>query len=122
VVSAANREAYVAYSNTRLPWSQETDALATRFAFSPGEALHIPFVAGHHVRNGNDDVSISMSIIFNTPQSMAWRRALVFNHSARRVLGRIGLKPAPVGRQPWRDDAKSQLMKAGQSARRALKR
>ena len=120
VVSQVHREAYVAYANTRLPWSQETDRLATRFEFSPGEALHIPFVAGHHVRNGNDDVSISMSIIFNTPQSMGWRRALAFNHSARPVLGRVGLKPAPVGMQAWRDGAKSRLWGAAQSARRAI--
>lgn len=121
VVSPAHREAYMAYANTRLPWSQETDALGTSFKFSPGEALHIPFVAGHHVRNGDDDVSISMSIIFNTPQSMAWRRALAFNHTVRPVLGRVGLAPAPVGVQPWRDAAKSRLWGAAQSARRTLR-
>jgi hypothetical protein len=120
VVSATHREGYMAYANTRLPWSQETDALGTCFKFSPGEALHIPFVAGHHVRNGDDDVSISMSIIFNTPQSMAWRRALTFNHTARPVLGRVGLAPAPVGVQPWRDAAKSRLWGAAQSARQTL--
>ena len=122
VVSQVNREAYVAYANTRLPWSQDADALGTRFEFRPGEALHIPFVAGHHVRNGDEDVSISMSIIFNTPQSMAWRRALAFNHSARPVLGRVGLAPAPVGRQPWRDGVKSRLWSAAQSARQAIRR
>jgi hypothetical protein len=120
VVSQVHREAYVAYANTRLPWSQDKDTLAQRFEFRPGEALHIPFVAGHHVRNGADDVSISMSIIFNTPQSMAWRRALAFNHSARPVLGRIGLAPTAVGAHPWRDGAKSRLWGAAQSARRAL--
>ena len=112
----------MAYANTRLPWSQDADALGTRFEFRPGEALHIPFVAGHHVRNGDDDVSISMSIIFNTPQSMAWRRALAFNHSARPVLGRVGLAPAPVGRQPWRDGVKSRLWSTAQSARQAIRR
>lgn len=117
VVSAVQREAYVSYANTRLSWSQETDALGTRFAFQPGEALHIPFVAGHHVRNGPDDVSISMSIIFNTRQSMAWRRALNFNHASRRVLGRFGLAPAPIGGQAWRDSAKSGLWQVARRLR-----
>ena len=108
-VSSAHREAYISYSNTKLPFNEEIDALGTSFEFSPGEALHIPFIAGHHVRNGSDDVSISMSIIFNTEQSMAWRRALRFNHSARRFLKPVGVTPFPVGKQPWRDATKAQL-------------
>jgi Cupin-like domain len=112
VVSAPNREAYVAYKNTRLPWSAEKDALSIKFDFHPGEALHIPFVAGHHVRNGGEDVSVSMSIIFNTQQSMAWRGALNFNLRSRRLLARIGMSPAPVGASSWRDSAKSQMWSA----------
>jgi hypothetical protein len=121
VVSDAHRAAYVMYANSRLPWSPERDALGTRFEFHPGEALHIPFVAGHHVRNGSEDVSISMSIIFNTQQSMAWRRALSFNHSSRRVLSRFGMAPAPVGPQPWRDAAKANLWQAVKRFKSALK-
>lgn len=121
VVSASDREAYVTYKNTRLPWSAERDAMATKFAFRPGEALHIPFVAGHHVRNGGEDVSISMSIIFNTEQSMAWRGALNFNYRSRRILSRIGMSPAPVGASAWRDSAKSQAWSAALLASKALK-
>lgn len=112
VVPSVSREAYVAYANSRLSWSPEADALGTKYQFAPGEAIHIPFVAGHHVRNGGDDVSISMSIIFNTAQSMAWRRALSFNHASRRVLGRFGIAPSPVGRNPLRDSAKAQIWDA----------
>lgn len=108
VVSPSNQEAYVTYKNTRLPWSPEIDALGTRFRFEPGEALHIPFAAGHHVRNGGDDISISMSIIFNTDESMVWRQALAFNHAARR----LGFTPAPVGQGAWRDRTKSKLWQA----------
>lgn len=108
-VSSANREAYISYSNTKLPFNDEIDALGTTFEFAPGEALHIPFIAGHHVRNGGDDVSISMSIIFNTEQSMAWRRALRFNHSARKLLKPVGLTPSAIGAQPWRDKSKAKL-------------
>ncbi|MEQ1685703.1 MAG: cupin-like domain-containing protein [Burkholderiaceae bacterium] len=121
VVSAENREAYVANRNTQLPWRAETDTLSTKFDFSPGEALHIPFVAGHHVRNGGDDVSISMSIIFNTRESMAWRGALNFNYRLRRVLSRVGIAPAPVGQSLLRDAAKSHMWAVASRTSRALK-
>lgn len=109
VVSVSDCENYVAYVNTRLPWTPDKDAWATTYEFSPGEALHIPFVSGHHVRNGGGDVSISMSIIFNTPQTMAWRSALNFNQRARKVLRHVGLSPAPVGNRPLSDSAKARL-------------
>lgn len=121
VVSSAHRDAYMAYSNTRLPWQEDLEPLGTRYEFRPGEALHIPFVAGHHVRNGSDDVSISMSIIFNTAQSMAWRRAMTFNHHSRRTLGKLGLSPAPVGERAWRDNAKARMWGAVTGMRNALR-
>jgi Cupin-like domain len=111
-VSSQNREAYVTYSNTKLPFNAEIDALGTCFDFAPGEALHIPFIAGHHVKNGPDDVSISMSIIFNTEQSMAWRRALRFNFAARKFLSPIGIKPHAIGQSPIRDKIKAKAWNA----------
>lgn len=106
-VTPAHHEAYMAYANTKLPFNAEIDALGTTFDFKPGEAIHIPFLAGHHVRNGSEDVSISMAIFFNTEQNMAWRKALRFNGISRGVLDKIGMTPAPVGRQAWRDKAKA---------------
>lgn len=111
VVSAPNAEAYVAYQNTKLPWTPEVDKLGITWDFSPGEALHIPFLAGHHVKNGPEDVSISMSIIFNTEQSMMWRRAYRFNHAVRGRMGRLGIQPYPVGDRAWLDASKSGLVK-----------
>ncbi|MDI1349068.1 cupin-like domain-containing protein [Aquabacterium sp.] len=109
VVSQSDREAYVVRQNTKLPWSQQTDQLSTAFEFSPGEALHIPFVAGHHVRNGPEDVSISMSIIFNTRESIRWRDALSFNHVMRKQLQRVGMGPGKVGQSAWQDAIKSRM-------------
>lgn len=109
VVSVKDCENYVSYVNTHLPWAPEKDAYATTYDFNPGDALHIPFVSGHHVRNGGSDVSISMSIIFNTAQTMAWRSALNFNQRARKVLRHVGLAPAPVGNRPLSDSAKARF-------------
>jgi hypothetical protein len=121
VVSAPDREAYVAYKKTRLPWSEETNAMAQTFDFRPGEALHIPFVAGHHVRNGSEDVSISMSIIFNTRESRVWRDALNFNWRSRRVLQRFGASPASIGTDSFRDAAKARMWSAALSVTRGVK-
>jgi hypothetical protein len=109
VVTSPDRENYVSYVSTQLPWTPEKDGVSTRYWFEPGQALHIPFVAGHHVHNGPDDVSISMSIIFNTPQTVDWRDALNFNQRARKVLRRVGLGPGPVGVNPDRDATKAKL-------------
>ncbi len=117
VVTAQNTEAYMAFANTKLPWSPEIDAYGTPFVFSPGEALHIPFVSGHHVRNGADDVSISMSIIFNTDESIAWRNALAFNHKLRKMLSTVGAQPSAVGASGWKDSAKAQLEMTWQKVR-----
>jgi Cupin-like domain len=106
-ISPADREAYAAYAKTKLPWNESIDTRGTRFSFSPGQALHIPFAAGHHVKSGPSDISISMSIIFNTAQSMAWRGALEFNHRSRRVWRKIGLAPIDVGRNHVLDRAKA---------------
>jgi hypothetical protein len=107
VVPMARLEDYVSYANTKLDWEPSMDALGQHHDFQPGDALHIPFAAGHHVRNGPGDVSISMSIIFNTDESVVWRRALEFNHFSRRFLRPLGLTPSPVGAGSWRDAAKS---------------
>jgi len=122
VVSAPDREAYVAYDRTQLPWTDDLNMLGTSFDFRPGDALHIPFVAGHHVRNGPEDVSISMSIIFNTRESMAWRRAICFNHRMRKHLAGLGMQPAPVGRSMWRDQAKSAMYRTGSRVLRMIGR
>lgn len=96
VVADRDTEQFFARTGDRPPWRPEAEPLGERFAFSPGQALHIPFAAGHHVRNGDDDVSISVSIIFKTAESRRLMRALLFNQRARRWLSRVGLQPRRV--------------------------
>lgn len=117
VVSDQDCEAYVSYANTRLPWCDERRKLFETFEFKPGEALHIPFVSGHFVKNGSEDISISMSIIFNTEQTMMWRRALNFNHRARKILRPLKMAPMPVGRNEVRDFGKALLWQSWTLAR-----
>ena len=107
VVTDESREAYVASENTKLPWRDDMESFGRCFEFAPGQALHIPFIAGHHVRNGSADVSISMSIIFNTARSKKWLGALQFNHGVRKSFGALGLSPNGVGRSLWMDSVKS---------------
>ena len=109
IVSQPDREAYVVREKTKLPWSSQLDEFSTAFEVSPGEALHIPFIAGHHVCNGPEDVSISMSIIFNTEESVRWRNAISFNHILRKQLNKVNLTPKSIGQSDWRDALKSRM-------------
>ncbi len=112
VVDDEDAEHFFANTGRRPVWRPDLESLGHRFSFSPGQTLHIPFAAGHHVRNGSDDVSISLSIIFNTAQTRQLARALVLNHHLRRQLGRIGLRPGRVAIAPRGKTTISPLLRA----------
>ena len=120
VVSDEDTEHFFAKTGQRPAWRPEAEALGTTFDFSPGEALHIPFVSGHHVRNGDDDISISLSIIFNTPQTRALIRALAFNHLTRPLMRRVGLRPRRVAMDGGGVPFKSMAWRAGSRLRRLM--
>jgi len=103
------RESLVAYSGKRPLWRPEMEALGTTFDFKPGDALHIPFVAGHHVRNGPDEVSISLSLFFKTDENLMLTDAMVLNDHLRRLR----LNPSGVGTNRWRDAAKASIWRCG---------
>jgi Cupin-like domain len=113
VVEDEDTEQFFANTGRRPPWRPEAAALGTSFGFSPGQTLHIPFTAGHHVRNGPDDVSISLSIIFNTEQTRQLIRAMLFNHHSRRLLRRVGLQPRRVAMDAGGVGAKAGVWTAG---------
>lgn len=101
-------EDYVAYAAQRGPLRKaDADEQSSPFSFAPGESLHIPFAAGHHVQNGPDDVSISLSIIFKTDETERMRKAILFNRRARRAFSHVGFQPAVVGQAPWKDTMKA---------------
>lgn len=117
-VDPVEREAYVAYADRRPTWRADVERFSTPFRFSPGEALHIPFVSGHFVRNGANDVSISMSIIFKTPVTLNQSRAMCFNHMVR---SRLHWNPEPVGTSRLLDSAKAATWRVTSGITRRLR-
>ncbi len=96
VVDDQDTEHFFANTGRRPVWRPETETLGQPFEFRPGQALHIPFAAGHHVRNGSEDVSISLSIIFKTARTRQLMRAMLFNHYIRAAMAPLGMQPGRV--------------------------
>lgn len=107
IVPAEIRENFASYGPQRPQWSEETDSQAQKFHFTPGEALHIPFIAGHYIQNGAEDVSISMSIIFRTNESQTWLDAMAVNNSLR---AKLGMNVTPVGQNFGKDKMKANML------------
>jgi len=121
VVSDEDTERYVTCDSGRPQWRPEIASLGTCFTFSPGEALHIPFVSGHHVKNGSDDVSISMSVIFRTPETRSLTSALNLNRRLRRVLGPLSASVGPVRPDHGMSALKAKTWETLRGAARPLK-
>jgi hypothetical protein len=96
-----------------LVFRDEYQAKAVTFELTPGYALHVPSLAPHWVKNG-DDVSISFSAGFVT-QGYERRDGV---HQVNALLRRWGLRPRPVGRTRWRDGLKFTAFRAWRRARR----
>lgn len=95
-------EAYHTGGARELRWLEELAAGGRPFALGPGEALFVPVMAPHFVRNGPDP-SVSLSITWRSDWSFAEADARAFN----RLLRRMGLDPRRPGRWPQRNRAKA---------------
>ena len=95
-------ETYHTGGARELKWREELAAGGREFALGPGEALFVPVMAPHFVRNGPEP-SVSLSITWRSEWSFAEADARAFNG----VLRRIGLKPQSTGRWPARNLAKA---------------
>ena len=85
-----------------LNWRDELAAGGTEFDLSPGEAIFVPVMAPHFVRNGPEP-SVSLSITWRSEWSFAEGEARAFNS----LLRRIGVEPASPGRWPAKNLAKA---------------
>lgn len=95
-------ETYHTGGARELKWRDELASGGREFALAPGEALFVPVMAPHFVRNGPEP-SVSLSITWRSEWSFAEADARAFNG----VLRGIGLRPRGTGRWPARNLAKA---------------
>lgn len=95
-------EGYHTGGPRELTWREELAKGGREFRIVPGEALFVPVMAPHFVRNGPEP-SISLSITWRSEWSFAEADARAFNG----VLRRIGVTPRRTGRWPARNLAKA---------------
>lgn len=109
VVPANVRESFADYGKERPQWNEQMDKLGEKFNFTPGEALHIPFISGHYIKNGAEDVSISMSIIFRTKESQCWLDAMSVNNRLRK---KVRLNVDAIWKSSFKDRLKASMLPA----------
>ena len=95
-------EGYHTGGPRELTWREELSPGGREFSIGPGDALFVPVMAPHFVRNGPEP-SISLSITWRSEWSFAEADARAFNG----VLRRIGFKPKSTGRWPAHNLAKA---------------
>ena len=100
-------ETYHTGGRPELPWTGEMAAGGIDWTIAPGEAIYVPVMAPHYVRNG-EGVSISISVTWKSEWSHAEADARALN----KLLRKAGLKPAAPGRWPHRNRSKSYAWRA----------
>ncbi|VVT20063.1 cupin-like domain-containing protein [Erythrobacter sp. EC-HK427] len=102
----AAHEAYHTGGPRELRWRDEFLPHGVNFNLRPGDAVYVPVMAPHFVRNGKD-VSISLSITWRSEWSFNEADARAFNH----LLRRFGVSPAAPGRWPSSNSFKANAMR-----------
>ena len=100
-------ESYHTGGARELSWKDEMLAGGTEFALSPGEAVFVPVMAPHFVRNGPSS-SISLSITWRSEWSYAEADARAFNARLRK----LGLSPRAPERWPATNRGKALAQRA----------
>lgn len=100
-------ETYHSGGARELTWRDGLAAGGTEFALRPGEALFVPVMAPHFVRNGPDS-SISLSITWRSDWSFEEADARGLN----RLLRQAGLNPRAPGRWPASNKGKAYAYRA----------
>jgi hypothetical protein len=88
-------------------WRDDMAAGGTPWPLTEGEALFVPVMAPHHVKNGPLS-SISLSITWRSEWSFAEADARALNS----LLRKVGIRPHPPGRYPTRNLLKSYTYRA----------
>lgn len=95
-------ESYHTGGGRELFWKPDLADDGTEWQLTPGEALFVPVMAPHFVRNGPSP-GISLSITWRSDWSFEEADARAFN----RVLRRAGISPRAPGRWPQRNRVKA---------------
>lgn len=103
LVSSADAEAYLDWGGHAPEWKEELDHHAHKFNFNVGEAVHIPYTSGHYVKNGLDDISITLSVFYHSNETLKWSRAMRLNNRLRNK----GFNPRPVRQSAALDQFKA---------------
>lgn len=98
----AVHESYHAGGPRELKWDEAFMDEARAFTLGAGDAVYVPVMAPHFVKNGPDS-SISLSITWRSDWSYAESEARGLNH----LLRKRGLSPNAPGRWPARNAARS---------------
>ncbi|GAA5060093.1 hypothetical protein GCM10023208_28100 [Erythrobacter westpacificensis] len=95
-------ETYHTGGGRELGWREDFSDYGLTFQLHPGDAIYVPVMAPHYVRNGPEP-SISLSITWRSAWSYEEADARAFNH----LLRRCGLTPASTRRWPRRNTVKA---------------
>lgn len=95
-------EAYHTGGARELYWNESFNDFGMTFKLEPGDALYVPVMAPHYVRNGPKP-SISLSITWRSRWSYDEADARAFNH----LLRQYGMKPHPTRRWPRQNRLKA---------------
>ncbi|HEX5182567.1 MAG TPA: cupin-like domain-containing protein [Allosphingosinicella sp.] len=113
VVPDEKHEAYHVGGHRNLPWHDDYEARGETFALTPGEAVHVPLMWPHWVKNGPEP-SISFSITWKSHWVYEEADVRGMNH----LLRRLGVDPKPPAPFPRRNMGKALAYRAIRKARR----
>jgi hypothetical protein len=117
VVPAEKHEAYHVGGHRNVPWQEDFATRGETFDLKPGDAVHVPLMWPHWVRNGPEP-SISFSITWKTDWIYQEADVRGMNH----MLRRIGLDPSSPAAFPQRNPGKSLAYRAIRRVRNGLGR
>lgn len=106
VITQLEYESHFEREGGAVKWKPQSESLGTTHHCGPGDALHIPFAAGHHVKNG-PEVSVTLSIFFNDTRTQTQINAMKFNHRVRKKARYLSDSLSAVGKNHTIDYMKS---------------
>jgi hypothetical protein len=95
-------ESYHTGGHRNIVWRDEMAKGGTPWSLVPGEALFVPVMAPHHVKNG-PETAVSLSITWRSEWSFAEANARALN----KLIRKTGLRPKSPGRYPAQNNVKS---------------